>query len=185
MFEREAEISIIFIFHVSITSLKSLVFESEARNFNHFYFHVSITSLKSQEYHLHQHSYHKKIARKSTLECKSIMKNTRFTFSCCNYVTQITRISLASLTHTTRKLLENQRSNANSIITYHFTFSCFNYVTQITKYHLQCYSYHKKIARKSTLEHYSIITKTRTPTLEHRYDSAVRFDLRHVEQRVR
>ena len=50
---------------------------------------------------------------------------------------QITRISLVSLTHTTRKSLENQRSNTNSIV-----------------------------------------TKTRTPTLEHRYLSAASHQLR-------
>ena len=51
-----------------------------------------------------------------------------FAFSCFCHVMQSTRISLVSLTHTVIKSLENQRSNANSIM-----------------------------------------TKTRTPTLEHRY----------------
>ena len=37
-----------------------------------------------------------------------------FTFSCSYHVTQITRISL---THTARKSLENQRSNAHSVMT--------------------------------------------------------------------
>ena len=40
-----------------------------------------------------------------------------FTFSCFNYVAEIRRTSLASLTHTARKSLENERSNADSIVT--------------------------------------------------------------------
>ena len=39
------------------------------------------------------------------------------TFSRFDYVTRITRISPVSITHTTRKLLENQRSNARSNVT--------------------------------------------------------------------
>ena len=46
------------------------------------------------------------------LDC-GVNSNTNFSFSRFYYVTQITRISLVSLTHTARKSLENQRSNAH------------------------------------------------------------------------
>ena len=45
----------------------------------------------------------------------SVLENfNHFILSCFNYVT---RISPASLIHTARKSLENQRSNTNSIVT--------------------------------------------------------------------
>ena len=46
----------------------------------------------------------------------SSAKRENFSFSRFYHVTQITRISLVSLTHTARKSLENQRSNAHIIM---------------------------------------------------------------------
>ena len=47
----------------------------------------------------------------------SIVEFENVTFSCFCYVTQITRISLVSLTHVASISLESQRSNAYSIMT--------------------------------------------------------------------
>ena len=49
--------------------------------------------------------------------CSSAKRENFKYFHFCFHATQITRISLVSLTHTARKLPENQCSNADSIVT--------------------------------------------------------------------
>ena len=49
--------------------------------------------------------------------CSSVEFENITSFSCFYHATQITRISLVSLTHTARKSPENQCSNVDSIVT--------------------------------------------------------------------
>ena len=106
------------------------------------------------------HLYRKKISRKSSHECKIDCDETsnfnQLIFIYFDYVTQIKRICLASLTYTGRKSLENQVANARLIVTKpqaqstHF-FIYFDYVTQI-KDILASLTYTGRKSRKSSRE---------------------------------
>ena len=78
------------------------------------------------------------------------------TFSCFNYGTQITKISL---THTARKSLENQLSNTNSIMTKSYTMS--ERLSIISQFHVSITSqeYHSFIPQEN---HSKINSRKRT-----------------------